>query len=148
MANLNLQINAIGTNVSARTTSNAVVVTIDNTEVERALADLRTLTVLPRTITYSDAQITNGVIAAVNGDAIIADTTDGSFTIRLPSNGGTLRLRDVAGTWALNPLTINGNGRSIDGQMSQSTAGVAGFEIELTASATSWRYQLNYIYGE
>jgi len=46
---------------------------------------------------------------ASNNDAIIANTTAGSFTVTLPSTpsvGNTVTFVDVFGTWVANPLTI------------------------------------------
>ena len=50
---------------------------------------------------------------------IMADSTDGPVTLLLPPTpqiGNRFFIKDADGTSGLNPITISGNGNTIDGQ--------------------------------
>lgn len=56
---------------------------------------------------------------AVAGDRLLADTSGGAFTITLPASPSVgdapILLRDLAGTFATNNLTLDRNGNKIEG---------------------------------
>ena len=57
-------------------------------------------------------------LTVANGDGVMANTTAGVFTVTLPlspSVGDRIAVRDAAGTFNTNNLTIAGNGNNIDG---------------------------------
>jgi hypothetical protein len=84
--------------------------------------------------------------AAVTGDRLSVDTSAASRTITLPAGGGMVTLRDHAGTWDSHPVTVLGNGRTIDGATSIALD-LVGFEIALASVGGAWRYTLNFMYG-
>lgn len=80
--------------------------------------------------------IATSTYTAVAFNMIIADTSDGSFTITLPLSpelGDEVFFRDGAGTWSANPLTVAGNGANINGS-----------PLNLVASATCDNFSLVY----
>lgn len=57
---------------------------------------------------------------AAVGDAILADTSGGAFTITLPASPATndyVAIADYKGTFATNNLTINSNGLNLMGSV-------------------------------
>ena len=55
---------------------------------------------------------------ALNNDGILADTTAGEFTITLPASPPTgyyVVITDVSNTFAINKVTVDGNGQKIQG---------------------------------
>lgn len=83
------------------------------------------------------------------GDVIAADTSAGAWTLTLPAEGGSISVSDPTGDWERNPLTVAGNGATIDGAATMNTAEYYGFAItfQRAASDDAWRYQLAYQYG-
>ena len=60
----------------------------------------------------------SGAYTASNGDAVLADTSGGVWTLTLPISptaGNAVRVADVAGTFDTNNLTIGRNGSKING---------------------------------
>lgn len=86
---------------------------------------------------------------ARTGETIYANTSAGSFTITLPAGGGTVTIVDAARSWATNPLTIVGNGGTVDGTPTMSTADYAEYAIAFRRppAAAAWGYSLSYQYG-
>jgi len=81
---------------------------------------------------------------ATNGDRIFADTSSGSFTITLPATpavGDSVRIKDLAGTFATNPLTVDNNGNLIDGQNDTLLVDLhdAGFEVVYSGATYGWK---------
>jgi hypothetical protein len=83
---------------------------------------------------------------AIPGDKILADTTAASFTITLPAGGGSVTINDAHGTWGTHPVTVNGNGRTIDG-LASADVSLAGYGVTFTSFGGIWRYALTYLYG-
>lgn len=79
-------------------------------------------------------------------DFIAADTSAGSFPLTLPAAGGFVSVRDIANAWETNPLTIIGNGRTIDGNPTL-LADLSGFDVEFASFGPVWRYSLKPMYG-
>lgn len=92
------------------------------------------------------AEEDNATVAA--GQTIGADTSGGSFTLTLPAQGGILTVFDPTGDWEAHPLTIAGNGATIDGAATFS-ANAAGYALTFyrAAADAAWRYTIHYSFG-
>lgn len=80
--------------------------------------------------------------SAANGDYISADTSGGSFTVTLPAaptTGNTISFLDAKGTFQLNPLYINPNGKTIMGDSATSIIGTNGYAFTLVYNGADWR---------
>lgn len=77
---------------------------------------------------------------ASSGDAIMATTTAGSFTVTLPSSPLTGAIVVIAdgNDFLTNPLTVNGNGKLIEGY-DTFTLNVKNVKVEFIYSGTSWQ---------
>jgi hypothetical protein len=88
--------------------------------------------------------VKTGAYAAVIGDRLLADTTAAAFTITLPGapnvGDAPIRIADAEGTFAINNLTINRNGNSIDGNAGNLICDVAGMTADLiwVGGAKGW----------
>lgn len=79
---------------------------------------------------------------AVAGDLIMADTSSGSFTITLPASpttGAVISILDAKGTFGLNSLTLNPNGKSIMGDSSNSLVSTTNYAFDLVYNGSDWR---------
>lgn len=80
---------------------------------------------------------------AVAGDRLLADTSGGAFTITLPASPSVgdapILLRDLAGTFATNNLTLDRNGNKIEGAPED-------FIVDITAFA-GWLVWTGATYG-
>jgi hypothetical protein len=77
---------------------------------------------------------------AVSKDAIIADTTGGSFTITLPATptaGSQVIIAD-GGDWSTNNLTIARNASTIEGLAEDLTCNVQGASLQLVYDGSTW----------
>jgi hypothetical protein len=79
---------------------------------------------------------------AVNGDRIIADTSNGSFTITLPSSpigGAYIQLTDGK-SWSSNNLTVARNGSTIEGFSQDLLLNISGVTVECiyNSSQSTW----------
>lgn len=83
---------------------------------------------------------------AAPGDRLSVNTANRAITVTLPAEGGTLALRDDAGTWGINPCTVRGQGVLIAGQASFAL-NAPGFEVTFSLVAGAWRYTLAYLNG-
>lgn len=82
---------------------------------------------------------------AVNGDAIIADTTGGTFTITLPATpatGAYIKLVDGA-NWGTTNLTVARNGSTIEGLAENLIVNVGGIFLDLVYDGTTWEVTHN-----
>lgn len=75
---------------------------------------------------------------------IAANTTSGAFTLTLPAapaNGDVIDFYDFAETFDTNPLTLNRNGRRIEGQEDNLICNVKGayFSMVYSGSARGWQ---------
>ena len=78
---------------------------------------------------------------AVNNDRLIADTTNGSFTIYLPSSpniGAYVQITD-GNDWSVNSLIVNRNGSSIENNNDDLALTVKGVTVEFIYSGTTWQ---------
>ncbi len=77
---------------------------------------------------------------AVNGDRIIADTSNGSFVITLPSTptlGHVIVIAD-GNNWAANTLNVARNGATIEGFSEDLQLDIAGIRVDLVYDGTTW----------
>ena len=78
---------------------------------------------------------------AANNDAIIANTSGGSFTITLPSGpseGDVIRIVD-GGDWATNNLTVGRNGSSIEGDAADLVMNIGGVSVDFVYDGSTWQ---------
>jgi hypothetical protein len=74
-------------------------------------------------------------------EAILADTSGGSFTVTLPatpSAGDALVIAD-GGNWETNNLTVARNGSTIEGLAENLTMDIGGVSVEFVYSGTTWQ---------
>ena len=79
---------------------------------------------------------------AAPDDAIIADTSGGSFTVSLPA---TPALNDVVviadgSNWYTNSLTVSRNGNTINGDTSDMIVDIGLIKIEFVYDGTTWKF--------
>ena len=79
---------------------------------------------------------------AVNNDGILADTTSASFTVTLPASPATgtyVSIVDVTSTFATNPLTVAGNGQTLQGLTYTSVVlNVTSAKVDLIYEGAYW----------
>lgn len=83
----------------------------------------------------------NNNFVAADLQALIANTITGSFTIKLPPTpvmGDVIAIVD-GGNWALNNLTIDPNGNTIEGFASNYLATIQGIRLEFFYDGTTWQ---------
>lgn len=83
---------------------------------------------------------------ATPGQRLSVNTVTRPVTITLPVDGGTVSLRDDAGTWGINPVTVFGDGVLIGGQ-STFVLDAPGFQVTFSLVAGAWRYTIAYMHG-
>lgn len=82
---------------------------------------------------------------AVNGDAIIADTSGGTFTITLPATpttGTYIKLVDGA-NWGTTNLTVARNASTIEGLAEDLIVNVGGIFLDLVYDGSTWEVKHN-----
>jgi hypothetical protein len=87
-----------------------------------------------------DWQLKTANYTAINNDAILADTTGGSFTITLPASpslGDVINIAD-GGDFFTNPLTVARNGQTIENDTTDLIIDVSGVITTLIYSGTTW----------
>lgn len=87
----------------------------------------------------------NANLADLSAPVVMTDTTSAAFTITLPASpttGTEYRFVDKAGKWNTNPLTINPNGKNIDGFSTNMIRYKKNGEFQLWYDGTQWRYYL------
>lgn len=88
-------------------------------------------------------RVTANITLTPGDDIIGADSTGGSFTITLPAapeEGDVVTVYDYGETWKTNTVTINRNGKAIDGTSSNAALVVdGGFKTMVYQTATGWR---------
>lgn len=78
---------------------------------------------------------------AISGKGYIADTSAGSFTVTLPSSpatGDSIIIADGANFLA-NSLTVDRNGRTIEGLADNLTINISGVSVTLTYDGATWQ---------
>jgi hypothetical protein len=78
---------------------------------------------------------------AANMDALIANTSAGSFTITLPSSpvvGTTVVIADP-GNWDVNPLTIGRNGLTIEGIADDFVLNIKDIRADIVYDGSTWQ---------
>jgi hypothetical protein len=89
--------------------------------------------------------IRNSDYFAVSGDRIIADTSAGSFTLKLPAfsvNGDLIQILDGA-DFALNNLMVSGQGNKIEDIFDNVEIDVKGSKLDFTFISGSWQITIN-----
>ena len=74
-------------------------------------------------------------------EAIVADTTGGSFTISLPvspAQSSTVVIAD-GGDWSINNLTVGRNGSTIEGQANDLVLDIGENRIDFVYDGTTWQ---------
>jgi hypothetical protein len=85
-------------------------------------------------------RITANYAASVN-DALIADTTNGGFTVTLPaapSVGNYIAITD-GGDWLVNSLTVARNGSTIEGSANDLILDVRDTKVEFVYDGSTWQ---------
>ena len=79
-------------------------------------------------------------VAVADRQGIIADTTGGPFTITLPPSPvvGTQCVIADGGDWAVNNLTVNPNGKTIEGDGTNLIMNVGGVSVMFVYDGTTW----------
>jgi hypothetical protein len=83
---------------------------------------------------------TSGNVSA--GQLLLVDTSGGAITLTLPAapgNGDSIYFQDGKGTWDSNPLTINRNGKTIQGLAENLIAANENGGFGLVYNGTEWR---------
>lgn len=82
---------------------------------------------------------------AVNGDAIVANTSGGSFNITLPATpvSGTMIAIADGNNWSTNNLTVLRNGSTIEGVADNLILDVRDVRIDLVYNGTTWQVYAN-----
>ncbi|KUR81000.1 hypothetical protein AQZ49_01585 [Novosphingobium sp. FSW06-99] len=91
-------------------------------------------------------QVVTESMTAVSGQLLSVDTTAGPVTITLPAGGGIVSLRDNAGTWVTNHVTVEGNGPLIVGSAAF-TLDITGYRFDFNEVGGVWRWQMTFLYG-
>ena len=86
------------------------------------------------TVDWDTASIKTATFGGVNGNGYFANTTGGVFDLTLPASptaGDIIAVKDYAGTFDTNALTIDRNGKPIDGQSANLDLSVEGQSVTL-----------------
>ena len=78
---------------------------------------------------------------AVNNDGIIANTSGGSFTVKLPASPTTgyyVVFIDGNSSFATNPLTVDGNGGTIATSYTTTTLNITNSKVEFIYNGSTW----------
>ena len=84
----------------------------------------------------------SALYTAVNEDAIVANTSAGSFTINLPAApaaGYTVVIVDGNGTFATNPLTVARNGSTIESLTDDIVLNIANIRVDFVYNGSTWQ---------
>ena len=85
--------------------------------------------------------VKTGAYNAAAGDAILANTSGGAFTVTLPSApniGDEIYVADASG-WATNNLTVSPNGGSIEGASASMVFSVNGMSAMFAYDGATWQ---------
>ena len=86
------------------------------------------------TVDWQTGSIKTATFAGTNGEGYFANTTAGVFDLTLPASptaGDIIAVKDYAGTFDTNALTIDRNGKLIDGQSANLDLSVEGQSVTL-----------------
>lgn len=75
------------------------------------------------------------------GEAVIADTTAGSFVITLPVSpnlGGTVTITD-GGDWSINSITVGRNGSTIENQSQDYVSSTKNGRLDFVHDGITWQ---------
>jgi len=78
---------------------------------------------------------------SANNDAILADTSGGSWTLTLPSSPGVgdlVRVLDGA-DWATNNLTVARNGSTVEGDAADLVMNIGGVSVDFVYDGSTWQ---------
>jgi hypothetical protein len=91
--------------------------------------------------------VVTGDYLAAPGALVRTDSSGGSFTITLPASAGPVTIRDVAHAWNDHPVTVAGNGRTIEGEATF-VLDTANYEFVFTIDGATWVHTRSFIYGD
>lgn len=78
---------------------------------------------------------------AVHGEAVLADSSGGSFTVNVPT-GGTVGQKfsviDPSDSWATNAVTLGRNSQTIMGLAEDMTLNIAGLSLDFIHNGSTW----------
>jgi hypothetical protein len=91
-------------------------------------------------------QVVTASGAAAMLSHLSVDSSAGPISMALPA-AGRVTMRDHAGTWGTNPVTVTAPaGTTIDGA-STFLLNEPGYEVEFELVGAAWRYKIQYLYG-
>ena len=130
-----------GTSATSTTVADAdrVVLNDNGTMVQVAMTDIKTY--IGGGTSWQSVKTSNYTASA--GQGVFANTTSASFTVTLPASpdlGDEVSIKDYAGTFDTNPLTIGRNSQPIEGVAADLTVGVerAGLTLVYSDSTQGW----------
>jgi len=98
--------------------------------------------VQPGKLTYNTI---NSATTLVAQNVYFVNTVSGAITVTLPANpviGDTVRIYDLAKTFDNNALTVNRNGKLIQGDAQDLTVNIEGSAFDLTFSNDTWGWRI------
>lgn len=84
----------------------------------------------------------NGSATVDSGSIYLVDTSSSAFTLTLPASPGTnvaIQFQDAKGTWGINNLTIDPNGKAIMGKSENMICSNNSQGFGLVYNGTEWR---------
>ena len=92
--------------------------------------------------------VVNTNVSPPSGAQLSVDTTLAPVTITLPAGGGNVMLRDNAGTWGTNPVTVVGNGANFAiNNAATLTLDAPGFQLNFAQIGGVWLFTLQFLNG-
>jgi hypothetical protein len=83
-----------------------------------------------------------GAYTAQHGEAILADSVGGAFTVNVPTGGVEgqwFEIIDPTASWATNNVTLGRNGQTINDLAEDMALDIAGAALRLTHNGSTWR---------
>lgn len=96
---------------------------------------------LPQALPIESWQVISANYTARSKDKLLCDTSSAGFTVTLPANpniGDIVEIADAKGLWGTNNLTLNGNGKDIEG-LSTYPLDVSGVLVKIIYNGIEWR---------
>jgi hypothetical protein len=78
---------------------------------------------------------------ATDGDFLIADTSDGAWTLTLPPSPSVGKFVTIfdGGSWSTTPLLINPNGSTIDGSGASINLDISNMRVDFVYNGSTWK---------
>jgi hypothetical protein len=80
--------------------------------------------------------------ASIGPGSYLVNTSGGPITLTLPAaplTGASMEFTDATATWSTNPLTLNGNGKTIIGSAAPLVDDVSGHILKIWFDGTDWK---------